>query len=458
MNRCFTLFFLFLVCGFAYSQADVSGQWKSSVQGLDIYIEVQDELFLTIPAQGILKSKADNFENSSRQIDFYFQLYGATFVGQYENDTISGQWKQRGRSIDLDFVRNSDDIEIKRSQEPLAEINYVSEDVRFPSSGEDGYLLAGTITKPEGDGPFPAIVLVSGSGPQNRDSEIFNHKPFLILADYFTRKGYLVLRYDDRGVGESKGYFAKVTTKDLSEDTDGAIEYLMKRPEVNTEKLGIMGHSEGGMIAPMVASTNEFVDFIVLIAGPGQDVRYLMEYQLNASYGRIEGLSEEGLGKAKKFNYDLISLVIQNLPNDQLVDQLRQLTAAFYLSLSDEDQKLIAPSEERFYFQIAPSMLNAYMKYFLAFKPSEYLTKVTIPTLALNGKKDVQVTWKENINAIKEAYKVSGNKKNLKTITYKDLNHLFQTSETGEGSEYFTNQETFNEEAMNDILEWLNNL
>ena len=438
----------------AFSQQDINGQWKTSIQGLDLYLTIDSELYLTIPAQGILKEKADNYENSARQIDFYFKKYRATFVGTLANDTLAGTWTQSGRAMELDFVRSEESIEITRTQEPLAEITYLEEEVTFKSVGEDEFVLSGTITMPKGDGPFPAIVLVSGSGPQLRDSDIFNHKPFLILADYFSRRGYMVLRYDDRGVGKSKGYFAKATSMDFADDTEGAIEYLMTREDVAKDKVGIMGHSEGGLIAPIVASRNTNVDYIVLLAGPGQEISDLFEYQLNSSYETRSGFSEESLKKARRYNKETIKLLGQDLPNDKVVDEYRQLTTAFYLSLSPEEQKMLAPDEQKFYFAMAPSMLTKWMRYFLGFKPHDYLTKVTVPTLALNGKKDVQVLWKENIKAIKTAYKESGNKQ-LKVKTYKNLNHLFQTSETGAGSEYFTNSETFNEEAMKDVWKWL---
>lgn len=458
MARLSAFLLFFFSCLSLYSQTDISGQWKAEVQGLQVYINVGDQLTLTIPAQGILDKKATNFEVSETRLDFYFQSFGATYIGEIKTDTIVGEWKQAGRVFTTNFVRNEDVLEIKRSQEPLQEITYVSEDVRFKSAGEDEYMLAGTITKPQGDGPFPAIVLVSGSGPQNRNSEIFNHKPFLIIADYFSRRGYMVLRYDDRGVGESKGYFAKVTTKDLAEDTDGAIKFLMERDDVDKNKLGILGHSEGGMIAPMVASENSDVDFIILAAAPGEDVKNLMIFQLTRQFEKIDGISEEGMASINKFYTDLINLVIKDVPNDALVDDMRQLTSGFYYGLSESDQKLVAPSEERFYFQVAPSMMSPYMRYFLRFQPEQYLTKVTIPTLALNGEKDVQVKCKENITAIKSAFKKSGQKKNLKVKTYKHMNHLFQTSETGEGSEYFTNEETFNEGVLEDILKWLSKI
>jgi len=298
----FILFTFLLFSGLlAFSQEDISGQWKTSINGVDIYVNIDSDLYVTIPAGGIFKVKADNYENSKSQVDFYFKNYGITYVGKVVNDTIDGNWSQGGANSSVKFVRNEDNIEIVRTQEPLAEITYVEEEVNFASVGTDEFLMAGTITKPKGDGPFPAVVLVSGSGPQDRNSEIFKHKPFLILADYYSRRGYLVLRYDDRGIGESKGYFAKATTMDLADDTEGAIEYLMTRQDVQKDKVGIMGHSEGGMIAPIVASRNSNVDFLVLLAGPGEDIRDLFGYQLNRTYELRKGFSEDAVLKAKEY-------------------------------------------------------------------------------------------------------------------------------------------------------------
>ena len=438
----------------AIGQVDFSGQWKASLMGLDMYIQVTNDpsLTATIPIQGVYDEPADNVEFKDSRIDFYIKKFGGSYYGDFRNDSIIGTWSQAGRNIELVFLRNSENIVLSRPQEPKGPFDYNIEDVIFEST-EPGIMMAGTITKPKGDGPFPAIILISGSGPQTRDCDLLMHKPFWVLADYFTKKGYAVLRYDDRGVNESLGKFRGATSADLSNDAEGAFLYMEAREDIDSKRTGFVGHSEGGMIAPIIGARNKDVDFMVLLAGPGIPRYDLMEYQLIHSY-EVSGLSSDAVNKARDFVPKMLKLLMRDEPNDKIVDEFQGLANQFFLSLTPEDQQKIGKNEQMFYFSMAPSFLDPWMRYFLKYNPEDNLKKVQVPVLAVNGKKDVQVTAKENIKGIKSALKAGGNK-DVKVKCFKNKNHLFQNAKTGEGSEYASITETFSPDVMEYVVKWL---
>ena len=435
-------------------QVDFSGQWKASLMGLDMYIQVTNQPSLTasVPIQGVYDEPADNVEFTDSRIDFYIKKFGGSYYGDFRNDSIIGTWKQAGRSTDLVFIRNSENIVLSRPQEPKGPFLYDIEEVTFEST-EPGIMMAGTVTKPKGEGPFPALILISGSGPQTRDSELMKHKPFWVLADYFTKKGYAVLRYDDRGVFESQGKFRGSTSADFSKDAEGAFIYMESRKDIDNKRTGFVGHSEGGMIAPIVGARNKDVDFMVLLAGPGIPIYDLMEYQLVHSY-EVSGLSEDAVNKAKIFVPKMLKILMRDESNDKIVDEFQGTSNLFYQSLKEEDQKKLGANEKMFYFSMAPSFLDPWMRYFLKYSPVENLQKVQVPVLAVNGKKDVQVTAKENIKGIKSALKAGGNK-DVKVKCFKNKNHLFQNAKTGEGAEYASITETFSPDVMEYVVKWL---
>jgi len=221
-----------------FSQASWNGQWKTNIKKLDIYLLISEEgkkVELTIPMQGLANMEADNSEITGDRLDFFFRALGVTFYGNMKGqDSISGTLNQGGAEYDMDFVRSNDDLSFKRPQTPKEPFPYAEETVVIKKT-ENSARIAGTLTKPEGHGPFPAVILISGSGPQNRDSEIFKHKPFLVLADYFTRNGYAVLRYDDRGIGLSGGKFKGTTSEDFSYDTEAVFKYLQSREDIKKD-------------------------------------------------------------------------------------------------------------------------------------------------------------------------------------------------------------------------------
>lgn len=446
---------LFFLPQFLFSQV-FDGQWQGTIQGLEMFIDVSEKdnvVMLTVPMQGVVDLKADNAEMDSERIDFYFKPFGATFYGKNVDGKIEGTWSQAGKSNDLVFEKSDKKPSFNRPQTPTEPFSYDSEDITFINAVDD-IKLAGTLTTPKGDGPFPAVILISGSGPQNRDSDLFKHKIFFVLADYFTNRGYAVLRYDDRGIGQSKGKFRGATSMDFSYDAEAAFKYLQKHNKINSSKIGFMGHSEGGIIAPMVAARNNDVGFMVLLAGPGIPSVDVLSFQLKNSYHKMD-ISEDAKNKSSKFVDDMLVVLSNDGPNDKIIDQFRTLIDAFYGSLSAEDQKHFGGSDNDLYFSLAPGFLDPWMRYFLKYDPRITLEKInSIPVLAANGSTDQQVIAKSNLKGIKKSLKSAGNK-NFKTKCFKNLNHLFQYSKTGNPTEYATIEETFNVEVLTFIGDWL---
>jgi len=355
--------------------------------------------------------------------------------------TIDGAWTQHGRSFPLVLkrVKDASELQRRRPQNPVKPYPYREEDVSYNNKKAQGVTLAGTLTIPPGTGPFPAVLLIPGSGPHDRDETLFGHRPFPVLADYLTRKGIVVLRVDDRGVGKSTGNMADVTTADLATDAEAGVAYLKTRPEVNPHEIGLIGHSEGGLIAPMVAARDPDVAFIVMMAGPGvPGDQILVEQVLLAS--EASGASHDVAEKNAAAEREVLTLVKQEKDNAVLEKELRD--------------KLAPEIPEA---QIGPMIkqLNSpWVRYFVAYDPAPALRKVKCPVLAINGEKDVQVSPKQNLPAIRKALEAGGNKQ-VEADELPGLNHLFQTAKTGMPSEYGDIEETMSPDVPEKIANWI---
>lgn len=377
---------------------------------------------------------------------------------------IEGVWKQSGAEFVLNLERQEPNAShaqsnqqstknspTQRPQEPKPPFPYTSHEIVFKNT-KAGISLSGTLTIPAGKGPFPGVVLVSGSGPQNRNEEILGHKPFLVIADYLARHGVAVLRYDDRGVGASRGKFAGATTFDFADDAEAAVEFLASRDEILKDGIGVIGHSEGGLIAPIVASNNSKVNFIILLAGPGIRGDQLLALQ-NAAIGRASGMTEASISIAWDVNTKLYAIAIQN----EEAAALERAIVNEVVKSQDPDGK--ADAEQRKTLeaqgrQVANQLLDPWMRSLLALDPAPYLGKTRVPVLALNGSMDLQVPADENLAAIQKALIIGGNQQ-VTTMKLDGLNHLFQHSKTGLPSEYGIIEETFAPEALNIMLDWI---
>ena len=369
-----------------------------------------------------------------------------------KDNIIVGTFKQGGQSFPMNLSKVVIEKEkLVRPQEPTKPYSYFSEDITFENK-KAGIILAGTLTLPKNEGVFPVVILISGSGPQNRDEELLGHKPFLVLSDYLTKNGIAVLRYDDRGTALSKGDFKTATSADFATDVESAITYLKTRKEINKKKIGLMGHSEGGLIAPMVASKSKDVAFIVMLAGTGiqGDQILLLQQRL---IGKASEVSDEDLQKNELLNRKAFDIVNKSNSIEQLnID----LTNFIKQSLLDNKnaEKSKGMSEDDFVKLQVKQIANPWMQYFIKYNPAPTLEKVKCPVLAINGGKDLQVPPKENLEAIKKALAKGGNKK-VTTKEFPNLNHLFQECKTGSPDEYATIEQTFSPIALTEIFKWI---
>ncbi len=341
---------------------------------------------------------------------------------------------------------------IKRPQEPLKPYLYYTEELVF-KNGQAGIALAGTLTLPSAAGVYPAVILISGSGAQNRDEEISGHRPFLIIADHLTRHGIAVLRYDDRGVGQSTGDFKTATTADFASDAASALTYLKTRKEIHRDKIGLIGHSEGGLVASMVASNSKEVSFLVLLAGPGIELMkvLLMQQEL---IPRADGISESDIrAYILPVHQEAYRMISVSTDRRTLKADLAKLIEATY----DRTPPSLMPSDmtkEEVIATQSDKWSSEWFKNLLNYDPAPILEKVGCPVLALNGEKDLQVTPKENLAGISEALKRSGNT-DVTVKELQNLNHLFQNCETGSPTEYGTIEQTFSPIALMEMSDWI---
>lgn len=332
----------------------------------------------------------------------------------------------------------------ERPQNPTPPYPYVAEDITFDSRA-DGIKLAGTLTFPKEGGPFPAAVLISGSGAHDRDETIFDHRPFLVLADHLTRHGIAVLRFDDRGAGKSGGDYMSATISDFAEDVGGAVDYLQSREEIDPHKIGLIGHSEGGVIGPMAASRSEGIAFMVLMGAPGFPV-YQNLLLAEIIQGKAAGQSEESTQKMNKMRSRIFDIIREELDNEKAEEKIRRVIDETY-------ENLPAPVRKRLGDRLRIYLINK-MRVLLFYDPVPALKKIDCPVLSIHGEKDLQALSKENREAIEKALLDSGHQDHT-IIELEGLNHLLQTAKTGSLTEYAKIAETIAPKALEVIAGWI---
>jgi len=439
---------------------DIAGHWQGKFNStLHVNIEIVKaddghEALISVPLQ---KSEDDPSVNFSRKGDSIFIDWKvpvkANFSGKYypELDMIRGKWTQVGVT-DLVLHKATEKYVLPRPQEPHEPFPYQVIDTNFTNVKAD-IKLAATLTLPENGTNVPAVVLVSGSGPQDRNSEILGHKSFKLIADFFTRNGIAVLRYDDRGFGESEGSFMTSTSLDFADDAEAGVSFLKSFSNIDPSKIGIVGHSEGGLIAPIVASRNSDVGFVVLMAGPGIEVSELMIEQ-SVAYHKLNYQSLEFLEKNGSFFREFYALIKTDAETKDLFAPAIELTNAYYETIPDDEKEVMGKSKEQLYMSLSQSVFNPWFGTFIKINPQKYLSQLQCPVLALNGTKDFQVKHDSNLAGIEKSLQAGGNT-NFEIKEYKGLNHLFQEANTGAANEYGVLEETIHPVVLFDMMEWI---
>jgi hypothetical protein len=433
----------------------VEGLWQGALESHGLRLRFQ--LHVSHDSNGELIAAMDSLDQfvsglptvkvSLKETAFHFEIpaLASTYDGVLDatKNKIAGEWSQSEIKEKLDFKRSDQPLELRRPQNPLKPYPYREEPITF-SNAPAGVNLAGTLTLPKGPGPFAAVVLIAGSGPEDRDGAIANHKPFLVLSDYLTRKGIAVLRYDKRGVGQSSGSLETATTLDLAGDAACAITFLKSYKEIDPGKIGLIGHSEGAMIAPTLAASLHDLPWIVLLAAPatkGEDT-LLNQSDLIARAG---GLNDAQVLASLNFDKQAYELVEKEQDSAKVKETLKTLVKESGLDAALPSAALEAQLH---------MMTSPWFRFFLSYDPLPDLKKTKCPVLALYGEKDLQVPPKINLPMIQKAFEDGGNSQ-AEIRQLPELNHLFQHAYSGSPTEYAAIDETFSPEALKMIGDWL---
>jgi len=431
--------------------SDIDGDWGGTLDTgmgklrLALHItNTDDGLTATMDSldQNAKGMPVTTITRNGSSLKFEMKVIGGAYEGTIHPDvqSFAGTWTQLGKSWPLTFtkVKDTAELERKRPQNPMRPYPYKDLDVTYKNP-KAGIELAATLTIPEGRGPFPAVLLMAGSGPHDRDETLMGHKPFLVLADYLTRKGIVVLRADKRGCGKSGGDYSQAVMEDFASDADAGVAYLKSRPEVDPKRIGLIGHSEGGLEAPMVAVKNPGVAFVVLMAGPGVKGSEILRAQqrlIEASIGKSSAEIEKDAVTQRE-----IFAILGKDEDDSARE--KELRAALAGTVPDAQIGL----------QI--KVLNSpWFRDFVKYDPAPTLSKLACPVLAINGEKDLQVPPGQNLPAIRKALETAGNK-HFEVTELPGLNHLFQDANTGAIGEYAEIEETMSPVALEKISSWI---
>lgn len=447
-----------------FAQQSIDGHWSGSIgimgMQLDINVNLKTEAdsirgTIDIPQQSAKDLKLIHITYTEPKI--YFELPAgpglAVFDGALQADSISGKFTQAG--IEGTFIlKRSEFKELEKQPITLDTLPYKQEEISF-TNGENKF--AGTLTLPLAKGKHPAVVMITGSGPQNRDEELLGFKPFRIIADYFTRHGIAVLRYDDRGVGGSTGKTVnESTTDDFAGDVLEAVKYLKTRDDINLQQIGLCGHSEGGLVAPLAASRSKDITFIICIAGTGvKGIDILLEQ--SKLILEAEGMTQKDIDDNTELLKSAYNSLKTNSGWDEVKAKIKKSIEDRYETMTDEQKSSIKDKDE--YIKTMADLQekqfqSPWMKYFLDYNPIPALEKVTCPVLLLFGEKDLQVPPKQNKEPMEYALNKGGNK-DYKAVVLPNANHLFQSATTGSPEEYAKLPKEFVPGFLDTMTNWI---
>lgn len=452
MKTKFTLIALIFFFQQVFSQ-DISGSWKGEleIQGMKlpliIHVEKNENSYTSTmdsPMQGAKGIAVDKTAFVNNEVSLEIKAINFLYRGKLMNNKIEGTLSQNGMTFPLVLnLMRENETALHRPQTPKPPYHYDNKEVQIKNETE-GNILAGTLTTPPNfNKNSPAFVMITGSGPQDRNSEIFGHQSFLVISDYLAKKGIATLRLDDRGTGGSEMGKADPTSQDFAGDINSAVNYLNKNGFKN---IGLIGHSEGGMIAPMVANINKNVKSLILLAAPGIPTDGLMKlqtYETTVSMGIPKEIAQKLADENEK-----VYAFIKNYKGADFENDVEN----FLIKLSENEFSAYQSKETR--EQALVFVNNNWFRYFIKYNPNSELQKIKIPVLALNGSLDTQITAKENLEGIKKSLTKAGNT-NFKTVEIPQVNHLFQTAKTGAVTEYAQIEETISPKVLELISEWV---
>ncbi len=455
------IFFLSLLISFS-SSGQITGDWHTSfvIAGKNNRIDLNID---RIGRDGIVKiglpdvpgfepKVADESAIFKDSLSFSWQSISLSFFGNYysKGDSIYGTMKQSGLAWKVSFKRENQEIKkVNRPQEPKPKFSYEIKELEI-KNGKN--IIGATLTLPGDKDNFPILILASGSGPQNRDCEIMGHKPFWVIADYLTNRGIGVLRFDDRGVEKSTDVFSNASLLDFASDVEACFNFVRKN--YKGHKIGLAGHSEGGMHTLIVASRNPKLDFLIQLAAVGsngKDVLVEQQYLIPLKTGKSEAYA-----KANKLLYDDVTKLLIQCNSEEFPDKVKELIKKEY-DLFPEEYKKEGTAEE-FSASFINFLNNDWGRQFMAFDSKQYLKKIYCPVLVINGAEDIQVPPTKNQEGFREGFSVQSQSLNKsKIILIPGLNHLFQTCKKCDIMEYGELEETFSPIVLKAIEEWINN-
>ena len=439
------------------------GIWEGTLDAgsarlrLVLHVTVEEDGSMTgaldSPDQGASGIPATSVAVADGGLVFTIASLAARYEGKLASDgaTLEGTFTQGPARLPLRLTRVDAPTEPERPQNPREPFPYSVTEVEIPNL-EGGVTLAGTLTVPPGPGPFPAAVLVSGSGPQDRDETLMGHKPFLVLADHLTRKGIAVLRYDDRGVGSSTGSFASATSRDFASDALAAVGFLQQRAEMGA--VGIVGHSEGGLVGPLAATLSPQVEYVVMLAGPGVTGEEIIQLQTDL-ISRADGADDALVAANLETQRRLFAAVRSEPDPDVAAPRLRAILEESVAALPPEARQAMGDEAASSALDTQVRQVNSpWFRFFLSYDPRPTLERVTVPVLALNGALDLQVPAEVNLREISDALRRGGNP-DFTALQLPGLNHLFQTATSGSPTEYASIPETMSPTALETVSGWI---
>lgn len=473
MKNSYVYILLSLVCLVAKAQKPIenwTGILNAGGQKIELrlhLIQNTDKSFNSnwdVPAQNAKAIPSSKTILNNDHLDIEVKMIGAAYRGTINKtgDTIQGSWSQSGMYFPLIMtpLKEVSIVVVPKPQTPKPPFAYTINE--FVYHGVNTNLDYGaTLTYPKDNKKHPLVILITGSGKQDRDETIFEHKPFAVIADDLTNKGFAVLRVDDRGAGKSSGDFGKSTSADFALDVEEHIRYVKTLAMVDTFKIGLMGHSEGGLIAPMVAARNPSVAFIVLLAGPGIKITELMAIQNELVY-KSAGISQQAIDAYIPLYKNLMKTIIAIDKKEEAINTSVEMVKEWYNKTDKSLAKLTTQINDesdinKFATSMAVTLSTSWWKYFASYDPQPALQKVKCPVLAINGTADIQVPSEVSIKGIEQALKKGANK-NYTTKQFEGLNHLFQKCSLCTVAEYGVLETTIEPEVLTTIGDWLSRI